>query len=632
MDKPLPDKDKKENRPGDYNPALTEEAFEKSGRRAWKDSVQGRGLIRLFSRGVMGTVAFALGGLYAGKKMANYSNTGEVENWVQGIARFYDNVFGRTLKAGVNAIGYDGEKFVNNFRPNTFFPGYKGKPGRSLGHEVVTVTFDFASMSIGDFWGRKIAHTIDPKGERPKWKRKDGSIDWKEGLKTFGKNWWTAVTYSAGEDWAVAVPYVLTMRHIGTPLIDKMVPGFRYDFDLNGNGGGLKINDQGRITGNFTTAGLINIWERFTTYNVGTLLFREAYRFSGNRIKHWWQTGEMPTIVASDPDHPAHTGLEKITDGAKQFTNWFARGVVKALVYMIPAVPFFWITRVPQHKFKGPLIHPEKGPLMYMKEGKLTAVRADTMPSLLHPETRFTDKNFNAKTPVYFNFEHPEPAVNPFSHGPIEPNAKTWGPVDALLNPIAKAADKVRETLRKPIGTLFAIGTGSTEGKKRAGTYIMASMAYTPYFWAKSDWLADRLDYGRMDVAVDRTLAAAANLDVNEGKAGIGEMWQAIKRQPLKDPVREDYAQCREANDETPPDSNVEINNFAGGNCKQILKEAKSAPIAAKPVPELSWRERMVSGKKPEIAEHANTPTKHAEREEMRKALEELHPPTNSIN
>lgn len=676
MDKPLPDKEENVTRvenakgaqdtavqknPDDYDPALTEKAFDESTKTALKDTPQGRAVIRAFSRGVLGTAAFAIGGLYAGRSMKNYTPDkkivfGEQGSWIQYIARFYDVAFGKPLKATANFFGRDGEKFVNNFRSSVYFPSYK-TPGRSLGHEVVMVTFDFASMSVGDFWGRKIAHTIDPKSERPKWKREDGSIDWGEAAKSFGHNWWTALTYSAGEDWAVAVPYVMSMRHITTPLVDKMIPGYRYDFDLNNFGGGIKIDKAGKVVGNFTTAGVINLWERFTTYNVGTLLFREAYNYSGNRIKHAWKTGEIPSLIDQDPDHPVRSAPEKLWAATKQFVNWGARGTVKAVTYMIPSVPFFWVTRVPQNKFRGAFINPEKGYLLYMKEGKgMHAVHANTLRREGHPDTRYTDPNFTSETPVYFfkgldSAGKPklERTANPFSHGPFDPHAQTWGFVDAALNPVAKGADKFRETARGPIGSVFNffghLGekirhlfnrplpekyAGGDEGANRAGTYIMASMSYTPYFWAKSDWLADKWDYGRMDVAVDRTLKGAAHLNPNEFNAGLDEMWRAIKRQPLKDPVREKYAQCREATDESPSDNKFDVNQYAGQNCNYILK--KTPPKIDEPKPELTWQERTISGKKSDIAAHENNPKGHAEREEMRKALEELQPPTNSIN
>ncbi len=606
-----------------YNPALTEKSWNEV---ALKDSVAGRGIIRMFSRGVLGTTAFALGGWYATRKMQNYNLTKPVENWVEGIARTYDVTFGKGIKAAVNAFGKDGERFVNNFRSEAKFAGYGGKTGRTLGHEVVGVTFDFASMSIGDFWGRKFAHTIDPKAERPTWKREDGSIDWADATKTFGKNWWTALTYSAGEDWAVAVPYVLSMHHVGTPAMNKMFPGFKHDYDRGGNGGGLLIDDHGKIKGNVTLPGVLNLWERFTTYNVGTLIFREAYAWAGHNIDHIRKHHEMPPLVESVPGHKHESMAEVAIDGTKQFANWFARSVVKGVMYMIPAVPFFWITRVPQNKFQGAFIHPEKGSVMF-GEGLGSVLRANMHPDQIKPGTRL------------FYSVTGEAAPNPLAGGVINPNEKTWGLFDRLMNPIAKANDKVRGVLRKPVSKIYDATLKKTKTFEHMNTldaadsFINASIAYTPYFWAKSDWLAAKLDYGRMDVAVDRALAGAATLNPSEFSAGVGEVWQAVKQQPLKDPVREQYAQCVEATDTSPSDNSFDVNPNAGGSCDYILK-----PHVEKPVPkhlkkktELpNWRERVVQGEKPEIG--ANNPKGHAEREEMREALKDMQPPTNSIN
>ncbi len=609
-----------------YNPALSEKSWKDV---ALKDSVAGRGVIRMFSRGVMGVAAFTLGGWWANKRMANYSHLkpSDALNEVEKIARFYDNAFGKPLKATVNFFGRDGETFVNNFRPTAKYAGYDGKYGRSLGHEVVLVTFDFASMSIGDFWGRKIAHTIDPKAERPEWKREDGSIDWVQATKTFGKNWWSAVSYSAGEDWAVAVPYCLTMRHLGTPAINKIIPGYKFDFDQNANGGAFRVDDKGRINGNFTAGGVLNIWERFTTYNIGTLMFREAYAWTGNNLKNLWQHGKLPPLVETVPGHKHESFAETAVDGAKQFTNWLARSTVKAVMYMVPAVSFFWVTRVPQHKFRGPFIHPEKGIMMY---GNDKVLRATTLPNPEHPNAFFVDPNFTKDTPVYFSVSR-EPAINPFKDGFIQHNAKTYGIWDKLLNPVAKANDKVRNALRKPIGGLLN-KLGSTSGESFADTFINASIAYTPYFWAKSDWLAAKLDYGRMDAAVDRTLAGAATLNGGEFKEGLGEIWNATWQKPLKDPVREKYAQCLEATDTSPADNNFDVNPNAGGSCDFILtpEEKKPSQILKESRQQLGWRERLVQGEKPEIG--ANNPKGHAEREEMREALKHMQPPTNSIN
>lgn len=617
---------------GAYNPELSKQAWDKS-QLALKETPQGRAVIRTFSRGLLGTTAFALGNWWSTRRMTTYAPTKALSslNEVEWIARGFDNLFGAPLKATVNFFGGNGEKFVNNFRPTAQYAGYASR-GRSLGHEVVMVTFDFASMSIGDFWGRKIVHTLDPNRERPAWKREDGSTDWVKALETFGKNWWTAVTYSAGEDWAVAVPYCLTMRHVGTPLIDKIVPGYRYEFDRNGNGGGMLVNEHGKLTGNFTTAGVLNLWERFTTYNVGTLMYREAYHWTGSRLKHAWKKHEMPALVEKNPNRPDRGLVGAAVDGSLQFVNWVARSTVKAVIYMIPAVPFFWITRTPQHKFQGRFIHPDHGVVMYQNAGATPAeLRANTPQNLLNDNTKF-----------FFNDAPHLTLSNPITKG-FNPNSKSWGWFDTLLNPIAKANDWVREK----VNTFFAKGYNTfdpKEGLNMANTYINAAIAYTPYFWAKSDWLADKWDYGRMDAALDRTIAGAVKLKPSEFSAGLGEVGKALTNKPFADPVREQYAQCRIDSDTTPSDNKFDVNPTEGGNCDQILKNANHPSFTSrvqkkdimpqavqKAEPKLGFRERVVhGGKKTETVQPRGV--SHVEAEEMRKFLEDFNPPTNSIN
>lgn len=544
----------------DLSPARREEEFKENKGRLWKDSVAGRGAIRMISRGVMGATAFAWAWYFASPRMAGYNPKLPAKNFVQRIAKTYDVIAGTPIKGLVNALGYDGEKFLT-FRPTLKYAGYEGM-GRSLGHEVVGVTFDFGAMSIGDFWGRKIADALDP-SMKLDWVDENGNIDPMKAGMRFALNSWKAVTYAAGEDWAVAVPYVLTMHHIGTPLMNKAFPGYRRDYDRNGCGSSLLIDDHGHVRGNFTTAGVFNLWERFTTYNIGTLLFREAYNTIGNKMEYTMRTGRVPPYLTPDPYDPRPTE-PTLADNAAWTAKWLGRDAVKASLYMLPAVPFFWVTRVPQHKYRGFFLHPEKGMLMYKSAGEEMALRVHSM---------VTDaKNFTPHTPVYFS-ETKEAAINPFASGNFDPNAKTYGLLDSILNPVAKLSNKIRKEFH-PVGekinrhadtvnrwTGLDIDT-TPEGRKHmkgglafGNTYINAAMSYAPYFWAKSDVLAHAWDNGRTDVAIERALVGAANLKPAEVAAGITEITYSLRGKPLPDPQREEKAQHRIETKLTPPDS-----------------------------------------------------------------------------
>jgi len=566
----------------DLSSERREAEFQDNNKRQWKDSVAGRGAIRLFSRGALGAAAFTWGTYYAGAKMRRYNPHASPKNFVQGIAKAYDIVFGTPIKGLVNALGHDGEKFLT-FRPTLDgWSGYSGKMGRSLGHEVVGVTFDFASMSVGDFWGRKIADTLDPNVKKD-WVNENGGINYTKAATRFGYNWWTALTYAAGEDWAVGVPYVLTMRHIGTPLINKAFPGYAMDFDRNGAGGSLLVNDHGRIRSNFTTAGVFNLWERFTTYNIGTLLFRETYTWTANRLKHIWEHGERAPLVPFNPDNPDRTMPEAVVDGAKDLGLWASRNAVKATMYMLPAVPFFWLSRVPQHKYRGYFIHPEKGILKYMSGTEEMALRV---------HTQQLDPHFTPKTPVFFSNTH-EAAANPFASGSFDPHAKTYGLLDWLLAPIGRLSDRLRRKSH-PFGRWLdkhpdiAYDLAGLEldvsplGRKKllsgravANTYVNAAVAYAPYFWAKSDLFAHAWDSGRTDVAIERTLKGLGMLNVPEAGKGITEIGYALRGEALPDPQREAEAQLRIETKLTPPDSSYDISPIAARH-EQAEEQAES--------------------------------------------------------
>lgn len=612
--------------------------------RLWKDSEQGRGAIRMFSRGVLGAGAFTWGGYFAATQMRGYNPLLRSKNFVQMIAKTYDVLAGKPIKALVNALGYDGEKFLT-FRPSMQLEGYGGKMGRSLGHEVIGVTFDFGAMSCGDFWGRKIADTLDP-NIKIDWKDDQGNIDPGKAASRFAKNWWTAITYAAGEDWAVAVPYVLTMRHIGTPAINKMFPGYARDFDMNGNGSTLLVNEKGRIRGNLTAAGVLNFWERFTTYNVGTLMFREAYNWIGDRFAFTRDTGRLPPILNSATDGGNDNPQHPVLEGARELVQWAARDAVKASIYMIPAVPFFWVTRVPQHKYRGYFMHPEKGILKYRIGAREEPLRAHSLS---------IDPEFKSTTPVFFE-KTGEAAENPFTHatfnayGKYDPHAKTYGFWDTLLTPVGYVNDGIRY-LFHPIGKwldrnpdaarrfgveLDVSPTGRIKlqsGRAVVNTFVNASIAYTPYFWMKSDVLAHKWDDGRTDISIERALDGAAKLNAGEVKAGIGELGHSLRGEPLPDPEREKLAQIRIAEDLTPPDSVYDLppaSEHYGEMEQQLNTRSFAGRLKAHKDQALSRMEtfkRQVQPRKNPLEEAALRAPTYAEQERIRKLGEDNAPP-----
>lgn len=375
----------------------------------FQQTMTGRIATRLVTRGVFGALAFTWAGNYANRSLKNYDPASirnfsewrtalfnphstpvlaegahEVEKYInrpntmQAIAKMFDTAFGEPIKMGARMLAPKGrEEFWANkavqFRPRAMHhdPISKIRPdadwaarhyGRSLGHEVVAITTDFAAASAADAFTRNIAQAIDPNVEKDWYK--DGHFS----LSKFGKDWarrtWQVVSFNQGEDWAVAVPYAYFMKWHRN-VIDKLSPGFKYASDHSSwNGASDKVLahvDAGKITkltkvGDFQAEGAWDLQARFTVYNVLTLMYREAYKSVGNTLGNWWKGDQwLPKLsLSSNP-------VEAVVEGAGNAVRYTAKSFIKANLYMQPAVPFFWAFRVAQNKWRGsPIIVNDK--------------------------------------------------------------------------------------------------------------------------------------------------------------------------------------------------------------------------------------------------------------------------------
>jgi hypothetical protein len=599
---------------GAYNPNLTAQNWEKE-KKPWNASPQGRLAIRLFSRGVMGAAFFTAGGLLNQKWMAGYDPKSKVANPLQFIAKLIDTGVGKPIEVTVKGItGSEKAAFnATRFRPTN--PTYKGL-GRTLGDETVAVTFDFFCASIGDAWGRDIAGFIDPNAKH-KW-IKNGHIDVPETVKTALKTAWRYVSYNGGEDWAVAIPYCYYMKG-QRAILNKFHPGFAYDSDRNLNGGSTKVDDHRRPIGNYNGVGIFDLQNRFVVYNMGTLAYRELYDYVGRKIHG------KPAVLYGAADEAPPQGL-----GAKMASvfKWMARSVIKAGIYMTPAVPFFWITRTPQTKYRGLLINPEKGFVGYGQDAAPSAVTADINQSRIGDQPL---SFISHDTATHQYTRHPSPTTaGSIDSLPYDPYHQRFGVANAALNKVGKFNNSVMNAAQ-PIADRVS-ASGKLDWAKRGlgvndftgfkNTYVNAAFAYTPYMYAKYEF-ANLWDNGKMDVATERMIDGASHLNWSEFKAGAGEVWRTFLHKPLKDPARQAIADHRLHLDKSPPDGIKQdtANGNGNGNDNHDVQEAQA---------ERPWRERVVQGEKPEVG--ANSPKTHTEREEMREALKNMQPPTPSIN
>ncbi|MFZ4126020.1 MAG: hypothetical protein ACOYJ2_08155 [Rickettsiales bacterium] len=328
---------------------------------AWSDTTNGRIGIRLISRGIFGAAAFAIGGRYANNALQGYEPTDFrwSKDWkkpLHVVAKGFDTVFGKPIEWGVRAIGGskadDWAFSATRFRTRAYFykdkPGYM--PGRSLGAEMVSVSFDFASASMADSAVRNIVQAFDPNIQKP-WE-KDGKFDAGEWLKAVGRASWRITTKNAGEDWAVALPYAYFMKW-QRQAVSRMFDGSKLFLDHGNNGGSLLIDKLGKVKSDYQLAGALDLQGRFVVYNWFTLMYRDFYDAMGANFKKWQQNDYR--LDMDKNDRP----VESVLGAIGQSLRYTAKSFIKANLYMQPAVPFFWAFRTPQSKWRSSPIQPE---------------------------------------------------------------------------------------------------------------------------------------------------------------------------------------------------------------------------------------------------------------------------------
>ncbi len=631
-----------------YGRSLIRDASEKPD---WQQTMHGRIATRVLTRGVFGALAFTWAGSYAHRSLKNYHpdsirdftewrralfNTRATStekyvnqpNTMQAIAKAFDVVAGKPIQFAARKLAPEKQQdlwaaSVTHFRPRGMYhdPITKIRPdkgweyrnyGRSLGHEVVAITTDFAAASAADATGRYLVQAIDPNVEKDDEEtmrklHRHADFDWYRGGKfstgAFAKDTlkklWTVASFNQGEDWAVAVPYAFFMKWHRN-VIDKFSPGFKYASDYgtwNGASDKLRafINEKDKITklekiGDFHLEGAWDLQARFSTYNVLTLMYRDAYKAVGDGIKKWQQGDSwIPHISLSK------NPIESTLEAAGNATRYMAKSFIKANIYMQPAVPFFWMWRVPQCKWRGsPIIVNEEMP----KNGtsRVPTLRINN-PRSVHSdlESHFdnrtlTDEFFRLASEKkikgqieqvgyhrnsednrlsHFNYPNIGDQVfvgnHPVSDHPYSPSYSAFdrnnaaSGFDKIFGIFGKISHNTGEKLYSGIDRVEkAFGKSRTPDQMKtlrtaAHTFADASFSYTPYMIAKQE-TALRWSNKNMDNAIYRFIDGALSLDYSETKAGLKDIGHVLKSSPDKiDPILASQSQ----DTSTKPDTKI---------------------------------------------------------------------------
>lgn len=580
------------------------------GKEPWSSTMRGRSTIRLFSRGIMGAGLYTVGQYMISKQMPGYNRSislralgehtlesGEIafSPWrypLRYIARGLDVTVSKPIKAmakatvkderawemaqemaekhaidlsdkaeaiaqvknyvGDNAIWFRGKK---HFAADEML-GFKGGPqagfGRSLGDEMVGLTFDFAMGSVGDAWGRNIAQICDPNVQKP-WRDKEGHLDFAHFGKATAQSGWRILSKNQGEDWAAALPYVYQCR-FQRQALSNAYKGFKLTADMQQNGGATRVDAAGNIIDSYAKAGALDLQMRFTGYNWYTLMFRDMYDNIANGLRIWKDNSyKLPSVEIE------HDPLTSTVHGAGFTVRYATKSAIKAFIYMTPAVPFFWMFRTPQTKTRGIAIYTGDG-----TRGSGGAITSVPVPSNL------ADRHLPEYAKhIVSAYENPLPnggqayirdrAIDSsglWTNSPREvfDRSRTRGALDAALNPFGRlsydAGKGLFEQIVDPIAKAFngnyknsaqahaaefgnhanemaRLSASQTSLRGLTHTFADASAAYTPYMIAKAE-TALKWNNKDMDTAIYRFLDGVTSFQVGEVRGGLSDMRDMI--------------------------------------------------------------------------------------------------------
>lgn len=598
------------------DPWKKESAEQKKDGQPLYKSFAGRVGTRLISRGIFGAAFFTMGNiaLRSWDPVLTRMNP-EESPWIhRGFNKIMDScdyVFGKPIAAATEGV-YSllgnpeakelGQKAVTGFRSKVNVSAFGMKKamsglslkqvpisavsGRSLGEEMVRVTFDFAMGSVGDAFGRKLVGVFDPNVHKD-W-LENGHIHFGKMAKSMAKSAWEIASYNQMEDWVAALPYVYQMR--GQRAIQsKYWPGSKIAMDHNMSGFRFD-KESGDITGSYLPVSVMDLQFRFMGYNFYTLMFRDVYNHVANEL-HQWKEHDYPLHI-SLPQHP----VEAVEHAIGETIKYTAKSFMKSMLYMAPAVPFFWATRAPiMHKNgffladdqeNGVVTHKRTVPVrregkdgkdisFWAKEGEngglgiTTTKNADILSFADMRRAHPKEWKINTHGHNFIKFKDGDIIVPYLNGKPIHPEwfSPDFNPYDQkyannllekILFPIGNAASHATDFLAKEVfqkvadtsfmsdyilpkmknsghwGKVVDVNPRIFNTYNFAGTYINAAMSYTPYMIAKYE-TANHIDMPLFDLAAYRFLDGVHHFKWNDIKEGVQDMASVVVRNPVSE-------------------------------------------------------------------------------------------------
>lgn len=561
--------------PGPASWAVDENFWLKEGGKHWTETPTGLATIEFVSRITLGGIFYSwMNNSQSLAAMRQYDpSTYNRANatYLEHISYLIDKTLGTGIKKLHHGIYGDEEKTQKflRFRENRLDPK-PGPPGRSLGAEMTIVTADFAAMSAGSAIMRNTLLGIFNPNERKAWLDKNGKFNAAHILQRTGRKAWEILSYNAGEDMVVALPYVFSLRFIRNSIDKFISPGFKWGSDAVDNGGSVVVNRHGSVMDDLQAAGALDLQARFTIYNVFTQYYRDFYNSIAERWKNdWKQNGfriSIPDLLKEPEKLP-----ERLYQNTMGSLRYLTISTIRSILQMTPTVPFFWGIRVPASKVTGMAVHPEYG-VMVNKQGVPVRASQHYLPDgskhpdyLYHPDFKnafyWSNLRDGAGNRVKIQYETVDTsgkrvrvnAPNPFGdrkHGPFDPYGFSKPGRRLRHSGTARATDIVGKTIhsianmevwQKMSGGFWKLvnPNGSPERHKQlARDAALAGMPYATYFSAKV-FFREQYVNEQMNLAISRALDGLVTLNIPEMREGIAEITKTMQGLPFSDPDRQ---------------------------------------------------------------------------------------------
>jgi hypothetical protein len=503
----------------------------------------GRTEINLVARGVVAALAFT-----AGSYMLKEWQMGGEQKWftkpLEWTANSIDAVISNPVTKAIGAIIGDEEKAKHIMTFNKYVAKshiaekalvdstvkISDVMGMSLGQAAVHVSGPFVAGSIGAAIGRNMMLLLDPNYKTSWWH--NGQIDFGDMVKSTAQEAFRIVTYNAGEDLIVTIPYLISRRFANGVLASTDI-GNIWELQ-NGSGNTHLVDENGDLGKSYELTGLIRTQYDFPIYNFGTLMFRDAYNHVGHSFSEWKKNDFA--IDLKMPENPVADAVHSVCESLK----YVAKSFIKSQIYMQPSMLFFSGANVAIGKNDAALMSDVTNE--FITTQKTYSLNVEDMNQWNAPFKR-EDGTVPAYNQIAVQLKNVQEGGTYYARDKQVNLDKLVSkdifehhssPISGVMNPLGKAlncyTNVLHENVAAPMFNAMGLDGHSNDAKFATKTFARAQAAYFPYMMAKYEF-AQKWDTPDMDAAIYRALDGITSVNGVELWAGIKDIGNLIAMQ-----------------------------------------------------------------------------------------------------